>query len=131
MKEILRVPRALLPAIRPSSDPAGYGRTLASGPFQGEVILSGDLGDQQAATVGQCCFSPGEAKNTYGTGCFMILNTGSEIVHSQNGLLTTVCYQMGDQPPIYALEGSIAMAGERPSMLSTSGLSIIDKNCRA
>lgn len=108
---MLQVPRALLPTIRPSSDPAGYGQTLAHGPFQGEVLLSGDLGDQQAATVGQTCFSPGEAKNTYGTGCFMILNTGREIVHSQNGLLTTVCYQMGEQPPIYALEGSIAMAG--------------------
>jgi glycerol kinase len=109
--EILRVPRSLLPTIRPSSDPAGYGTTLANGPFRGEVLLAGALGDQQAATVGQTCFRPGEAKNTYGTGCFMILNTGSEIVHSQNGLLTTVCYQMGDQPPIYALEGSIAMAG--------------------
>src|SRR4051812_23729374 len=75
--EIMRVPRAILPSIRPSSDPAGYGHTLANGPFQGEVILSGDLGDQHAATVGQCCFGPGEAKNTYGTGCFMILNTGS------------------------------------------------------
>jgi glycerol kinase len=109
--EIMRVPRALLPTIRPSSDPAGYGRTLASGPFQGQVILSGALGDQQAATVGQTCFDVGEAKNTYGTGCFMLLNTGQEIVHSKNGLLTTVCYQMGNQPPIYALEGSIAMAG--------------------
>lgn len=109
--DILQIPRAMLPTIRPSSDPAGYGRTLASGPFQGEVLLCGDLGDQQAATVGQTCFGPGEAKNTYGTGCFMILNTGPEIVHSQNGLLTTVCYQMGDQSPVYALEGSIAMAG--------------------
>ncbi len=109
--QILQVPRALLPAIRPSSDPEGYGHTLSTGPFRGEVILSGVLGDQQAATVGQTCFSPGEAKNTYGTGCFMLLNTGNEIVHSQNGLLTTVCYQMGNQPPVYALEGSIAMAG--------------------
>lgn len=109
--ELLRVPRAMLPTIRPSSDPAGYGHTLASGPLQGEVILSGALGDQQAATVGQTCFQPGEAKNTYGTGCFMLLNTGHEIVHSQNGLLTTVCYQMGDAPPVYALEGSIAMGG--------------------
>jgi glycerol kinase len=69
------------------------------------------LGDQQAATVGQTCFSPGEAKNTYGTGCFMLLNTGPEIVHSHNGLLTTVCYRFGNQPAVYALEGSIAMAG--------------------
>jgi glycerol kinase len=109
--DILRVPRAMLPTIRPSSDPAGYGATLPNGPFQGKIIIAGALGDQQAATVGQACFSPGEAKNTYGTGCFMLLNTGTEIVQSKNGLLTTVCYQMGDQPPVYALEGSIAMAG--------------------
>jgi glycerol kinase len=108
---LLGVPRALLPTIRPSSDPAFYGRTLATGPFQGEIPVCGALGDQQAATVGQSCFRPGEAKNTYGTGCFMLLNTGTEIVHSQNGLLTTVCYQLGDQPAVYALEGSIAMAG--------------------
>lgn len=109
--EILHVPRAILPTIRPSSDPQGYGHTLVHGPFQGEIVITGALGDQQAATVGQTCFSPGEAKNTYGTGCFMLLNTGNEIVHSKNGLLTTVCYQLGDQPPVYALEGSIAMAG--------------------
>ena len=100
-----------MPEIRPSSDPNFYGKTLTAGPFQGEIPVCGDLGDQQAATVGQTCFHPGEAKNTYGTGCFMILNTGTEIVRSRNGLLTTVCYQLGDQPPVYALEGSIAMAG--------------------
>ncbi len=109
--DILGIPRQLLPEIRPSSDPNFYGKTLASGPFQGEIPICGDLGDQQAATVGQTCFSPGEAKNTYGTGCFMILNTGQEIVRSKNGLLTTVAYQLGNQPPVYALEGSIAMAG--------------------
>ena len=108
---ILDMPRSMLPEIRPSSDPDFYGMTLATGPFQGEIPLCGDLGDQQAATVGQTCFAPGEAKNTYGTGCFMILNTGTEIVHSQNGLLTTVCYKFGDAPTVYALEGSIAMAG--------------------
>ena len=108
---ILDIPRSLLPEIRPSSDPNFYGKTLTAGPFQGEIPVCGDLGDQQAATVGQTCFQPGEAKNTYGTGCFMILNTGTEIVRSRNGLLTTVCYQLGDQPPVYALEGSIAMAG--------------------
>ncbi|MCB9159173.1 MAG: glycerol kinase GlpK [Caldilineaceae bacterium] len=108
---ILGVPRSMLPEIRPSSDPEFYGMTLNTGPFQGEIPLCGDLGDQQAATVGQTCFAPGEAKNTYGTGCFMILNTGTEIVHSRNGLLTTVCYQFGDAPTVYALEGSIAMAG--------------------
>jgi glycerol kinase len=69
------------------------------------------LGDQQAATVGQACFDPGEAKNTYGTGCFMILNTGYEIVPSQHGLLTTVCYKLGNKPTVYALEGSIAITG--------------------
>lgn len=109
--DILDVPRQILPTIRPSSDPTFYGKTLSSGPFQGEIPICGALGDQQAATVGQTCFSPGEAKNTYGTGCFMLLNTGEEIVRSKNGLLTTVCYQFGEQPAVYALEGSIAMAG--------------------
>lgn len=108
---ILGVPRSMLPEIRPSSDPDFYGMTQTSGPFKGEIPICGDLGDQQAATVGQTCFGPGEAKNTYGTGCFMILNTGTEIVHSKNGLLTTVCYKFGDAPTVYALEGSIAMAG--------------------
>ena len=108
---ILGIPRAMLPAIRPSSDPAFYGHTQTDGPFGAAIPICGNLGDQQAATVGQTCFNPGEAKNTYGTGCFMILNTGEEIVRSQNGLLTTVCYKMGDQPTVYALEGSIAMAG--------------------
>jgi glycerol kinase len=108
---ILDIPRSLLPTICPSSDPAGYGMTLAGGPFRGEIPLCGDLGDQQAATVGQTCFRSGEAKNTYGTGCFMLLNTGSDIIHSRNGLLTTVCYQFGSGRPVYALEGSIAMAG--------------------
>ena len=105
------VPRNMLPEIRPSSDPAFYGVTRTDGPIGGEVPVAGCLGDQQAATVGQTCFGPGEAKNTYGTGCFMILNTGSEIVRSANGLLTTVCYQFADQPTVYALEGSVNMAG--------------------
>lgn len=108
---ILGIPRSMLPTIRPSSDPDFYGKTQATGPFQGEIPICGDLGDQQAATVGQTCFHSGEAKNTYGTGCFMLLNTGEEIVHSQNGLLTTIAYKFGTQPTIYALEGSIAMAG--------------------
>ncbi len=111
LPEIMGIPRSMLPTIRPSSDPAGYGKTQPSGPFQGSVPITGALGDQQAATVGQTCFSSGEAKNTYGTGCFMLLNTGSQIIHSRNGMLTTVCYQFGSQPPVYALEGSIAMAG--------------------
>lgn len=117
---IVGVPRALLPEIRPSSDPGFYGLTRSNGPFGGEIPVCGDLGDQQAATVGQNCFSPGEAKNTYGTGCFMLLNTGKEIVRSSNGLLTTVCYQLGDSPPVYALEGSIAMAGATVQWLRDS-----------
>ncbi len=108
---LLGVPRAMLPRIRPSSDPTGYGETSFAGPFRGEVPICGALGDQQAATVGQACFAVGEAKNTYGTGCFMLLNTGTQIVHSRNGLLTTVCYRFADAPAVYALEGSIAMAG--------------------
>src|SRR5207244_6767176 len=75
------------------------------------VPVAGDLGDQQAATVGQACYSVGEAKNTYGTGNFMLLNTGTELVPSRSGLLTTVAYKLGDQPAVYALEGSIAITG--------------------
>src|SRR5690349_21914814 len=105
------IPRAMLPTIRPSSDPERYGVTRANGPLGGEVPLTGDLGDQQAAMCGQVCFAPGEAKNTYGTGNFMLLNTGTELVRSNNGLLTTVCYKFGDSAPVYALEGSIAVTG--------------------
>ena len=75
------------------------------------MIIGGTLGDQHAAMVGQLCFTAGEAKNTYGTGNFLLLNTGTELVRSENGLLTTVCYQFGDEPPVYALEGSIAVTG--------------------
>jgi glycerol kinase len=103
------IPLSMLPTIKSSSEVYGY--TLENGPFGGRVPVAGDLGDQQAATVGQACFSPGEAKNTYGTGCFMILNTGTEPVPSNNGLLTTLCYKFGDQPAVYALEGSIAITG--------------------
>jgi glycerol kinase len=112
--EILRaldIPRALLPQVRPSSDPAGYGSTRPDGPFGTALPVSGDLGDQQAALVGQTCFSPGEAKNTYGTGCFMLLNTGTQPVPSKSGLLTTVGYQFGTERAVYALEGSIAITG--------------------
>ncbi|WP_431729540.1 glycerol kinase GlpK [Verrucosispora sp. TAA-831] len=105
------IPRAMLPAIRPSSDPDAYGSTRPDGPFGGPVRITGDLGDQQAATVGQVCFAPGEAKNTYGTGNFMLLNTGTELVRSEAGLLTTVCYQFAGADPVYALEGSIAVTG--------------------
>ncbi len=105
------IPATMLPEIRPSSDPDIYGTTLPDGPFGGKIPVCGILGDQQAATVGQACFSVGEAKNTYGTGCFMILNTGPDIVDSKHGLLTTVGYKFGDQPTVYALEGSIAITG--------------------
>lgn len=105
------IPRQMLPQIRPSSDRSTYGMSRANGPVGGEVPISGDLGDQQAATVGQVCYAPGEAKNTYGTGNFMILNTGEQIVPSNAGLLTTVGYKMGDSATIYALEGSIAVTG--------------------
>ncbi|WP_405489923.1 glycerol kinase GlpK [Nocardia sp. NBC_00511] len=108
---VFGVPRAMLPRIAPSSNPEGFGTTFADGPFKGEVKIAGVLGDQQAATVGQVCFRPGEAKNTYGTGNFLMLNTGPEIVRSKHGLLTTVAYQFGDDKPIYALEGSIAVTG--------------------
>ena len=102
------IPMSMLPAIKSSSEIYGYGREQG---LLGGVPIAGDLGDQQAATFGQACFEPGMAKNTYGTGCFMILNTGEEIVPSKNGLLTTVCYKIGDDKPIYALEGSIAVTG--------------------
>ncbi len=105
------IPRQMLPEIRPSSDPTFYGHTLEDGPLGAAVPLSASLGDQQAAMVGQVCLAPGEAKNTYGTGNFLLLNTGTELVRSKNGLLSTVCYQFGDQAPVYALEGSIAVTG--------------------
>jgi len=109
--EAMDIPARMLPEIRPSSDPDPYGHTTRTGPFGGEIPVCGILGDQQAATVGQTCFGIGEAKNTYGTGCFMLLNTGTQIVHSQNGLLTTPCYKFGSEATVYALEGSIAIAG--------------------
>jgi glycerol kinase len=104
------IPRSMLPEIKPSSLPDGYGELTGLSAVRG-VPLTGDLGDQQAATVGQVCFSPGEAKNTYGTGNFMLLNTGTTPVRSSNGLLTTLCYQFGNDKPVYALEGSIAVTG--------------------
>ena len=109
--QLLGLPRALLPEIRPSSAPEAYGFTRETGPFGEALPVCGDLGDQQAALVGQTCFAPGEAKNTYGTGCFMLLNTGTEIIPSRSGLLTTLAYKFGDEPAVYALEGSIAITG--------------------
>lgn len=102
------IPLSMLPEIRSSSEVYGKGRPRGMVPG---VPISGILGDQQAATFGQACFEVGTAKNTYGTGNFMLLNTGTEKVPSENGLLTTVCYKIGDAAPIYALEGSIAVTG--------------------
>ena len=102
------IPLAMLPEIKPSSAEYARGRTTGSLPG---VPLAGALGDQQAATFGQVCFDVGNAKNTYGTGNFMLLNTGTEPVKSENGLLTTACYKIGDGPMVYALEGSIAITG--------------------
>jgi glycerol kinase len=109
--EELKIPRAMLPRIVPSSDPQTWGQTRHRGPFGDHIPVCGDLGDQQAALVGQTCFTEGEAKNTYGTGCFMLLNTGVQLVPSKSGLLTTLGYKFGIQPAVYALEGSIAITG--------------------
>ena len=108
--ELLRefdVPAEVLPKIVPSSQVYGE---ITNGPLRG-VPLAGILGDQQAALVGQTCFAPGEAKNTYGTGCFLLMNTGQQPIASRAGLVTTVAYQVENQPARYALEGSIAIAG--------------------
>lgn len=102
------VPRSMLPQIRSSSEVYG---TVESSSLLRETPIAGILGDQQAATFGQAAFDPGESKNTYGTGNFLIFQTGEEIVHSQNGLLTTLGYKLGDEPARYALEGSIAVTG--------------------
>jgi glycerol kinase len=102
----MNIPRAMLPDIRSSSEIYGH----ATGPLAG-VPVAGDLGDQQAALFGQTCFDVGDAKNTYGTGCFMLLNTGQDAVPSRHGLLTTVAYRLGGGRPVYALEGSIAVTG--------------------
>src|SRR5664280_937252 len=102
----LDVPRKILPEIRPTIGPFGVARGHLD-----SVPITAVLGDQQAALFGQCCFDPGEVKNTYGTGCFLLMNTGNLAHRSQNGLLTTVAYQLGSEPAVYALEGSIAIAG--------------------
>ncbi len=104
----MTIPASMLPEIRSSAEVYGTGRSQG---MLMDIPIAGILGDQQAATFGQACFEKGMAKNTYGTGCFMLMNTGEEIVPSKNGLLTTVCYKIGDQPAVYALEGSIAVAG--------------------
>jgi glycerol kinase len=117
------IPRAILPKIRSSSE--AYGMATRS-VLQG-VTISGILGDQQAALVGQTCFQPGEAKNTYGTGCFLLMNVGERPVPSQHGLLTTVAYRFGKERPIYALEGSIAITGALVQWLRDN-LGLIEKS---
>lgn len=111
MLKIFNIPENILPFIRPSSDSNPYGYTSDDGVFGGKIPVTGDLGDQHAALFGQACFKPGEAKNTYGTGCFLLLNTGNKPVFSKNGLITTVAYKIGNTPAVYALEGSVAVAG--------------------
>jgi len=108
--EILKtfgIPESILPGIHSSSETYG----VAKEPAVQDVPIAGILGDQQAALVGQTCFDPGEAKNTYGTGCFLLMNTGTRKIDSKSGLLTTMAYKLGDQPAHYALEGSIAITG--------------------
>jgi glycerol kinase len=107
MLDMFGIPEKMLPRIRSSSE--SYG--LAQEPAVKDVAIAGILGDQQAALVGQTCFEPGEAKNTYGTGCFLLMNTGTRKVDSESGLLTTIGYKFGEQPAHYALEGSIAITG--------------------
>ncbi len=120
--QTLGIPLLMLPEIRSSSEVYG----LAKGGLGG-VPVAGDLGDQQAALFGQTCFDPGEAKNTYGTGCFMLMNTGEKPVLSRNGLLTTLGYKIGSQPAVYALEGSIAIAGALVQWLRDN-LGLIEKS---
>lgn len=104
--QVLSIPKAMLPTIQASSKVYAKAKGVLSG-----VPLAGILGDQQAALVGQTCFNPGQGKNTYGTGCFLLMNTGEKPVQSKHGLLTTVAYQLGDEPVHYALEGSVAITG--------------------
>ncbi len=120
--KLMGVPRSMLPKIASSSEVYGHAKGILGG-----IPVSGDLGDQHAALFGQTCFQPGEAKNTYGTGCFMLMNTGAEPVPSKNGLLTTMAYKIGDQPAVYALEGSIAITGALVQWLRDN-LGIIEKS---
>ena len=116
------IPRGMLPEIRSSSEVYAGASAGLSG-----VPVAGILGDQQAAVFGQACYDPGDAKNTYGTGCFMLLNTGTEPVQSKYGLLTTLGYKLGDQPAVYCLEGSIAIAGALVQWLRDN-LGMIEKS---
>ncbi len=119
---LLDVPRAMLPEIKSSSEIYG----MAKGSLGG-VPVAGDLGDQHAALFGQACYAPGEAKNTYGTGCFMLMNTGETPIPSKSGLLTTVGYKIGNQKAVYALEGSIAISGALVQWLRDN-LGLIEKS---
>lgn len=121
--KILGVPRAMLPEVRPSSEV--YGETSAEW-FGSPIAIAGDAGDQQAATFGQACFAPGEAKNTYGTGCFMLLNTGEKPVPSKNNLLTTIGWGLGGKVT-YCLEGSVFIAGAVVQWLR-DGLKVIQRS---
>ena len=118
----MEIPAQMLPSIRSSSEVYGTAVGILAG-----VPVAAALGDQHAAMVGQACVHPGNVKNTYGTGCFMLLNTGNTIVPSTHGLLTTVAYQFGNQPPVYALEGSIAIAGALVQWLRDN-LGIIERS---
>jgi glycerol kinase len=120
--KIMGVPRAMLPAVKASSEV--YGKAI--GALAG-IPVAGDLGDQQAALFGQAAYDPGNAKNTYGTGCFMLLNTGTKPVQSKNGLLTTLGYKIGANPAIYCLEGSIAITGALVQWLRDN-LKLIEKS---
>lgn len=122
MLAVMGIPRAMLPSIKASSEVYGQ----ATGALAG-IPVAGDLGDQQAALFGQTCFSAGEAKNTYGTGCFMLMNTGTSPVQSQNGLLTTLGYKIGNEPAVYCLEGSIAITGALVQWLRDN-LKMIEKS---
>jgi len=108
---LFRIPRRMLPRICSSSDASAFGVTRSAGPLGAAVPVAGVLGDQHAAMVGQVCFAQGDAKNTYGTGNFMLLNTGARMVRSASGLLTTLAYRFGKDNPVYALEGSVAVTG--------------------
>jgi len=119
---VMGIPRQMLPDICPSSTVYGY----AKGSLEG-VPVAGDLGDQQAALFGQACYTPGEAKNTFGTGCFMLMNTGIHPIQSKSGLLTTLGYQIGNQPAVYCLEGSVAIAGAVVQWLRDN-LKLIEKS---
>jgi glycerol kinase len=108
---LFRIPRRMLPRVCSSSDSSSFGVTRSAGPVGAAVPIAGVLGDQHAATVGQACFAPGDAKNTYGTGNFLLLNTGSRMVRSTSGLLTTLAYKFANGEPVFALEGSVAVTG--------------------